>query len=299
VVSIHQYLTSPDLMKNTVCDIVGWVTDAPENQRDFRKAVHLILSAITNRAELQETMIMKGGVLMAIRYHSERYTSDLDFSSTLLRSALDVNEFEQSFRQSLLEAVTASPYNLDCRLQRCRVNPPGLDASFVNIEISIGYAHIGTPSHQRLIKGHSPTTLTIDFNLNERILGVECLDLGDGAKLQAYEFTDLVAEKLRSLLQQEPRDRYRRQDTYDLCLLLETPITVTEKYEILKSLVEKSRSRNIDPTPDALDHPEVRRRAKRDYPTLADEVPGELPDFDESFDGILRFYRTLPWDQLV
>ena len=242
---------------------------------------------------------MKGGVLMAIRYNSERYTSDLDFSSTILRSALDINEFEQVLRQSLLEAVTASPYNLDCRLQRCRVNPPGLDASFVNIEISIGYAHIGTQSHQRLIRGNSPTAVTIDFNLNERILGVECLHLGDGAKLQAYEFTDLVAEKLRSLLQQEPRNRYRRQDTYDLCLLLGKPITSTERRDILKSLMEKARSRNINPTQGALDHPEVRRRAKRDYPTLADEVPGELPDFDESFDGILSFYRTLPWDQLV
>ena len=234
---------------------------------------------------------------MAIRYQSERYTSDLDFSSTKLRSAVDVNEFEQAFRQSLLEEVTSSTYNLDCRLQRCRINPPGPDASFVNIEISIGYAHIGTPSHQRLIKGHAPTTVTIDFNLNERIRAVECLHLGNGAMLQAYEFTDLVAEKLRSLLQQEPRDRYRRQDTYDLCLLLDRPITHAEKSEILNSLVEKARSRNIDPTPDALDNPEVRRRAQRDYPTLADEVPGELPDFDESFDRVLGFYRTLPWGQ--
>ena len=81
--------------------------------------------------------------------------------------------------------------------------------------------------------------MTIDFSLNERILAIECLHLGDGAKLQAYEYTDLVAEKLRSLLQQEPRDRYRRQDTYDLCLLLETPTTVSERNEILFSLVEK------------------------------------------------------------
>ena len=286
-------------MKKTLCDIVGWVKEAPESQQEFRKAVHLVLLAITNRTELQETMIMKGGVLMAIRYKSERYTSDLDFSSTILRSAMDVNEFEQALRQSLLEAVTDSPYNLDCRLQRCRINPPSADASFVNIEISIGYALMGTPNHQRLMKGQAPTTVSIDFNLNERILGVECLDLGDGAKLQVYEFTDLVAEKLRSLLQQEPRNRYRRQDTYDLRLLLDMPITDSEKRDILNSLLEKARSRNIDPTPDALDNPEVRRRAKRDYPTLSDEVPGELPDFDESFDRILKFYRSLPWDQIV
>ncbi len=235
---------------------------------------------------------------MAIRYNSERYTSDLDFSSTSLRSDFDVEAFERVFRQSLLEAVISSPYNLDIRLQRCRLDPPSIAASFVNIRLSIGYATLGTPGHRRLIKGDCPTVVTIDFNLNERILGVECLHFDEKAKLQAYEFTDLVGEKFRSLLQQESRDRYRRQDTYDLCFLLKPPIDESEKLKILRSLIEKSRSRNIEPTRDALGQPEVRRRAMRDYPSLADEIPGELPDFDRSFDEILAFYRSLPWDRL-
>ena len=284
-------------MKSTHCDIVGWVNDAPEQQRDFRKAVHLILMAITHRADLQRSMVMKGGLLMAIRYHSERYTSDLDFSSTTLRSDFNVEKFERAFRQSLLEAVTSSTYNLDIRMQRCRLDPPSTAATFVNICLSIGYATLGTPGHRRLIKGDCPTVVTIDFNLNERILGVECLDFSEGPKLQAYEFTDLVGEKFRSLLQQESRNRYRRQDTYDLCLLLKPPIDETEKQKILRSLIEKSRSRNIEPTRDALGQPEVRRRAMRDYPSLADEIPGELPNFDRSFDEILAFYHSLPWDR--
>ena len=123
------------------------------------------------------------------------------------------------------------------------------------------------------------------------------MDFGEGSSLRAYAFSDLVAEKYRSLLQQVVRNRYRRQDTYDLRLLVEFGVDEDSRRCILHSLLEKARARGIEPTPDSLTNPEVRRRAARDYQTLADEVPGELPEFDESFDLIEKFYRILPWDQ--
>ncbi|MEJ2622018.1 MAG: nucleotidyl transferase AbiEii/AbiGii toxin family protein, partial [Candidatus Thiodiazotropha sp.] len=38
--------------------------------------------------------------------------------------------------------------------------------------------------------------------------------------MTAYSLTDLIAEKLRSVLQQIKRERQRRQDIFDLFLLL-------------------------------------------------------------------------------
>lgn len=61
------------------------------------------------------------------------------------------------------------------------------------------------------------------------------------------------------------------------------------------SLLIKSRSRRIEPSIDSLGSPEVRERAKHDYHTLADELPHPLADFDESFQIIVGFYRSLPW----
>lgn len=283
-------------MNNTTCDLASWVSAAPGDQREFREAVHVILTAITSDLDLQKTMIMKGGLLMAIRYHSHRFTKDLDFSSTQIRADFDVDDFQRKLSESLAATIADSEYNLDCRIQRCRINPNDEKASFPNIELSLGYAYKGTPKHQRLLKGQSPTKVDIDFNLNERILGIERLDVGGKTTLQAYVFTDLVAEKLRSLLQQEIRNRYRRQDTYDLRLLIESGVSPDEKIQVLESLRIKARSRQIEPEITSLENPEVRRRAKRDYPTLADEIEGELPDFDESYELILKFYRSLPWD---
>ncbi len=50
---------------------------------------------------------------------------------------------------------------------------------------------------------------------------LESLDLGLADKLCTYTLTDLIAEKLRSLLQQVIKNRTRRQDTFELMLLID------------------------------------------------------------------------------
>ncbi len=60
---------------------------------------------------------MKGGILMGIRYHSERFTSDLDFSTLATRAEIDREVFEKTLKQSLAMATAESDYGLDCRVQ--------------------------------------------------------------------------------------------------------------------------------------------------------------------------------------
>ena len=71
-------------MTNEVIQELGlaqWVATAPDEQRGFREAVHIILAAIGKSADLSSRMVMKGGLLMAIRYDSTRFTRDIDFST--------------------------------------------------------------------------------------------------------------------------------------------------------------------------------------------------------------------------
>lgn len=283
-------------METIACDICSWVDGSPPDQREFRQAIHIILLSISKDIDLQNTMVMKGGLLMAIRYKSSRFTTDLDFSSSLRRADIHIQTFIEKLNQKLAITSANSEYGLDCRIQSYRINPKSEAASFSNIELSIGYSYKGTPKHAHLLKNQCPTKIDVDFNLNESILQIEKLDIGEGAKVQAYTLTDLVAEKFRSLLQQEVRNRYRRQDTYDLRFLIEAGIKQEDHELILTSLIEKARSRGIDARPDSLDNDELRRRAERDYHTLADEVTGGLPDFDESYNLVKTFYRSLPWN---
>ena len=54
-------------------DIEAWVDAAPADQRGFREAVHIILDSIGHSQNLKARMVMKGGLLLAIRYDSEMY----------------------------------------------------------------------------------------------------------------------------------------------------------------------------------------------------------------------------------
>jgi len=279
-------------------DTGDWAEDASDGEKEFRQAVHLILTAIESDPSLREIMVMKGGILMALRYRSPRFTRDIDFSTTRKLQEMDPADFRTRFEEALALAVAESDYDLDCRVQGCKILPPNKpDASFPSIQMKIGHAYKATPKHKKLLHGECPTIVSIDFSLNERILEEEELDTGAGRSILVYAFSDLVAEKLRSLLQQPSRDRFRRQDVYDLAVLLQRGVDGKESTAILRSLKAKSAARGLAPGPDSLSDPEIRRRAAMDYPTLADEVHGELPDFDASYDLIERFYRALPWEE--
>ena len=72
---------------------------------------------------------------------------------------------------------------------------------------------------QRLSAGQASSVVAIDYSFNEWASDVEKQALDTGS-LSMYPFHDLVAEKLRSVLQQLQRNRSRFQDIYDLGLLI-------------------------------------------------------------------------------
>ena len=82
-------------------DIERWVDDAPTHQRGFREAVHIILDSIGHSRNLQARMVMKGGLLLAIRYDSSRFTRDLDFSTTEQYQADTADQLLDEFEKGL------------------------------------------------------------------------------------------------------------------------------------------------------------------------------------------------------
>ncbi len=279
-------------------DIAEWVEQADGSQREFREAVHTILAAIASDPQLRANMVIKGGILLAVRYHSHRYTKDIDFSTTQNLSEIDPDQIKEALNKSFIRIAEELEYELDCRVQSCRVQPANKpDASFPSVKMTVGYAYKGSKKHQRLLANKSPTYISIDYSLNELMPNLERLDVGEDEQLHAYTLIDLIAEKLRSILQQKIRNRTRRQDIFDLRLLIEKypDLDENEKQGILKSFIEKSESRDVKPVRNSLDDAETRERSQKDYLTLADEIEGDLPDFDETYDVVNKFYKSLPW----
>lgn len=153
---------------------------------------------------------------------------------------------------------------------------------------------------KRINEKNAPLVVSIDYSFNEQSYNTEILEIGDGGEgIKAYGVCDLIAEKIRSVLQQVARDRNREQDIYDLNFLLDTlgEITAEEKYSILDSLLKKSVGRDVDNllNRDGILDSEVKRRSGERYPDLKDTVK-ELPDFEESYLKVSTFFQSLPWE---
>jgi hypothetical protein len=279
-------------------DIPAWVAKASTDKKNFREAVHIILTAIGQSTALRTKMIMKGGMLMALRYESSRFTKDADFSTRELYVQGNETELIAELDAQIALATAELPYDTSCRIQRSELKPVGADKTFPTLALNIGYApKSNARAISRLLAKQSPTIVQIDYSYNESVLDVEVLQLVDGAELRAYSLVNLMAEKYRSLLQQTIRNRNRRQDIYDLALLLNHVDHWTQpERTMLKSLIVASAEpKGIQAQADSMSDPKIMEMAAKGYEDMAAEVDGPLPAFDDIYQQVLKFYEDLPW----
>jgi predicted nucleotidyltransferase component of viral defense system len=280
-------------------NVAEWVeAEDDDRQRQFREAVHVILLAISGLKNFKNQMLMKGGVLLAIRYNSTRYTRDIDFSTNLMASDFDIDKFLAEFNDNLIAASERLDYGLACKVQSHQMKPSSPEATFPTLKLKVGHAYKHeTRNYKRLERNESIHVVAIDYSFNEISSQAEILRLHDGGEILAYSFTDLIAEKYRAIIQQETRNRVRRQDVYDIHLLLTTctDIGADEKYSILKSLIAKSASRGITVKKEMLGREEIISRSKKEYGQLASEIKGDLPSFETAYSLVRKFYESLPW----
>lgn len=286
----------------TVVDIASWIDRARSDPQAYleRQATEVFLTAIALAPSYKDKIFLKGGVLMGIRYDSPRQTADLDFTTSLEPNVDEIADIRAELDDALLRAAVRLGYpDLVSRVQTVKQRPrPSkfATASFPALKMKIAYALRGSSQESRLNAGQCPTTLEADISFNEPIDALQIVRLGPGgSEIEAYSLVDLMAEKLRALLQQEIRNRYRRQDIYDLALLIERfPFDQSEQTHLLEVFRRTSASRSINPDQDSISSPEVVHRARSEWDTLASEL-GELPDFEERFEIVNQFYRSLPW----
>jgi len=280
-------------------NIAEWVdTESNPQQRQFREAVHVILLAISGLTNFKSQMLMKGGVLLSLRYNSTRYTRDIDFSTGTKSSEFNLDKFIFELNEKLVSASEKLNYGLSCRIQSHKMKPPSPQASFPTLKLKVGHAYKhDTRMYKRLNEKASIHVVAIDYSFNEISHETEIIKLDDGCEILAYSFTDLIAEKYRAVIQQEIRNRVRRQDIYDLNILLQKfyDIDENERLKILKSFIAKSESREIVVNKYMLRSDEIINRSKKQYNQLSSEIVGELPPFEPTYTFVREFFESLPW----
>ena len=79
-------------------DVRAWVESARADPQLFRdrQVTEIVLAAIGLSASLHQSLILKGGALMALAFGSRRVTGDVDFSATVQPDGFD--ELLRAFR---------------------------------------------------------------------------------------------------------------------------------------------------------------------------------------------------------
>lgn len=282
-----------------------WVASAKNaKQKTFRSVVHIILNGISSHHDLRAEMIMKGGILMAIAYHTGRYTKDIDFSTP--KHYLEFQAGQKIFIDNLENAIKLSaaelPYGIACAIQSSVVRP-GSEGNYQTLHLTIGYALRSNPrAVSKLDAGQSSDVVKIDYSFNELVGDIALIDAGGEEQLQAYGQLTLVAEKLRALIQQKTGDGQRQngsprgQDIFDLhSLLTQCPPSWEAQTHLVDLLIAKAKSRDLSINQASMMDLEIYKKSQGRYLQLATEIEGELPEYELAFGIVRKFYEELPW----
>jgi predicted nucleotidyltransferase component of viral defense system len=229
---------------------------------------------------LSSILVFKGGNALDFVWRPNRSTKDLDFSS------LEASLTEESLRTLLtggLDGVSRQTGVL-LRTQAIKRKPPGEDKTRATWAVNIGYAlPDDTALRLRLetVQG-SPQIVPVEISINEEVCGYEDVDFGSHQPLRVSTLEDIVAEKLRALLQQVTRKRDRRQDLLDIAVLLRSDASLNLKL-VAEYLLRKGQAREIVVSKAAFHNPEVRSRAHSDYSALETTTRRLFVPFEEAW----------------
>lgn len=283
-------------------DVRAWVEaarDNPDRYRD-RQVTEIVLAAIGLTPSLNQNLVLKGGAVMALAFKSNRVTADVDFTATAEPAGFADKIADELNERLPRTAVRIGFPQLLCRVQAVRKMPRPVnfeDYDFPALRLRIGSAVRGTNEEKRLADGKATRVVDMEVSFRDQVYAFQELRLeGPGVAVRAFSLHEIIAEKLRALLQQPHRNRNRRQDVYDIAFLIEAnDIDESDRELIHETLLKKCRSHGIEPEAGSMDDPEVRQRAQREWETLGLELGDDLPEFDGRFELMRELYVSLPW----
>jgi predicted nucleotidyltransferase component of viral defense system len=255
-----------------------------------RFAQYAILNAVAGSRSLSQILVFKGGNALDFVWQPNRSTKDLDFTS--LDAGLGEERIRTLLGQSL--GVVGRRLGVDFHINGVTRNPPGPDKTFVTYEVRVGYALPDDRNNKKRIAngGPSMTIVPVEISLNEPVCADTPIDVQAIYPLRVSTPEDIVAEKLRSLLQQPVRKRNRRQDLLDIAVLLRSDAPL-QRPLISRYLLEKASARNISASRTAFHDPEVRSRAHSDYAALQDDTRELFVPFEEAWGELSRLVDSL------
>jgi predicted nucleotidyltransferase component of viral defense system len=269
----------------------------PELESRTRFAQYGILRAISLSHELSRLLVFKGGNALDFIWQPNRSTSDLDFSIDMTQdgSNIEVESLRLLFDRALTGAGRA--LNVVYRTQRFKLNPPGKQHTFGTFQARIGFALQDQPHLIAMIRNNQPISpvIYLDISLNEVICAEQSIDISGTHLLRTCTIEDILAEKLRALLQQPIRKRTRAQDLLDIVVCVrEAPTHTIDSERVGQFLLRKAAARSVPVSATAFRDADLIARTRQDYDGLQATARRHFIPFDDALDALFRFVDTLP-----
>lgn len=259
-------------------------------------AINTVFRAIAHSDKLRSELVLKGGYALKHVYNSPRASVDLDFTDIDNYSKRPDEEVQKVLREisdeldKSLKDVMGEENFTDILVQSASVEPAKRDVrEHPSLEIKVGYSRKSgsTPPYSDVVK--------LEISLNDIVCEHQYFEEGK-RRLRVSTLNDIIAEKLRALLQQIDRDRYRPRDVFDIWFFHTKASNQFDYQKISRFLLEKSKGKlSLNAVRKASFHNEaLKKRASEDYSSLRDTVGGvALPFFEVAFDEVLKVVDKL------
>lgn len=263
----------------------------PQTERRVQLAV---LRAVAATPALHDHYVLKGGLALHLAYGSPRRSHDLDFNAVGTHArALTVRNDRRllTFCQLLDDALAAAA-------------PAAGFAGLVtqdhrlSSEIPVMMAQVGF-TDDPAARPPFPQRVPLQATLNEEVCAHHVVEVA-GIPVRVPTLEDILAEKLKAMMQQVRRDSPRSSDVWDVWhFVARADGPGVDREWVARCLDAKSRQwpRLRPLSADRFAGEAMRATAAAEYEAVAARLPAEeeVP-FDEAYDVVLRFVQSLPFE---
>jgi predicted nucleotidyltransferase component of viral defense system len=277
-------------------DLDSWRRRAGVSADEARKrfAQFVALESIAGEPGLRDVLSFKGGNALRFVYGSPRSTLDLDFTAD--SSFPDEQDYiRQVLNRALLQGGNLFGIKLKC--QRVERKPAKKQATLPTYDIAIGYQ---LPGDRYFADLESPgrqvtTVVKVEISFNDIVCETQRRQLSQRhpAEIRVCSLEDILAEKLRALLQQVIRNRNRPQDVFDIARMVRDHGPALNLGKIATFLVQKCTARSIPVARAAFAEEGVKSRAAYEYDQAILDSPTDLIPFEEAWESVLALVARL------
>lgn len=251
----------------------------------------VVLASIGSSPDLVSRLALKGGNALRFVHGNLRSTLDLDFTAE--SGFPDNNEEIKILLNSALKQAVRQ-FQIKARCQSLQRNPKGQDHTLPTYRIKICFQFQGDRYYQNFDERPVfPEVVELEISLNDVLCETIETSLSPTTPpVRVCSLEDILAEKLRALLQQLIRNRSRPQDAYDIASRWRASRASIDLEKVSAFLLRKSVARGITPRKSSYDD-SVRERASVNYEQEIKAQATVFIPFDEAWNEVLGVVRQL------